>query len=207
MAYIYKIENNINGKIYIGKTLNTPEQRWKEHIRDSHRTEYANRPLYRAFKKYGIDNFQLSIVEQCSDAEVDAKEIYWIEYYGSFKYGYNATLGGDGKRYCDYDLIFALYEQGKNVREISEITKYDISTCRIALKNHGITHEQRMQRGREKITKVILQIDPLSEEIVGVFPSIQQAYDSLGKQHSGHIAEVCSGKRKTAYGYKWRYNN
>lgn len=35
MAYIYKIENNINGKIYIGKTLNTPEQRWKEHVRDS----------------------------------------------------------------------------------------------------------------------------------------------------------------------------
>ena len=80
-------------------------------MRDSHRLEYANRPLYRAFKKYGIDNFQLSIIEECNDIEVDAKEIYWIEYYGSFKYGYNATLGGDGKHYCDYDLIFALYDQ------------------------------------------------------------------------------------------------
>jgi predicted GIY-YIG superfamily endonuclease len=34
MAYIYKIENQINGKVYIGKTLDIPEHRWKEHLHD-----------------------------------------------------------------------------------------------------------------------------------------------------------------------------
>ena len=42
-------------------------------------------------------------------------------------------------------------------------------------------------------------------EIIKVFPSIQKAYDFLNKQHSGHIAAVCKGKRKTAYGYGWKY--
>ena len=205
MAYIYKIENLVNGKVYIGKTLSTPEQRWREHVHDSRNSDYSNRPLYKAFHKYGIDNFQLSTVEICQESQVNEREIYWIEYYGSFKNGYNATIGGDGKRYCDYDLIFALYQEGKNLKEIAEITHYDVATCRHALENFNITHEQRVQRGREKITKVVFQLDAKSEEIIAVYPSIQKAYDALGKQHSGHIAAVCAGKRKTAYGYKWKY--
>ena len=205
MAYIYKIINCVNGKIYIGKTLATPEQRWKEHVRDSQRAEYSERPLYKAFRKYGIENFQLTTIETCDYTIVNEREKYWIEYYGSFKYGYNATKGGDGKQYCDYDLIFALYKQGKNIKEIAAITHYDILTCRTALEHKGITHQERVERGREKINRVVLQLDPQTDEIIGIYPSIQKAYDSLGKQHSGHIAEVCVGKRKTAYGYKWRY--
>lgn len=205
MAYIYKIENQINGKVYIGKTLKTPEERFKIHIQDSKKLEISNRPLYKAFNKYGVDNFTISVIEECSDEIVNDREVYWIEIYGSFKYGYNATLGGDGKHYCDYDLIYALYEEGKNIKEISSITGYDKLTCKVALDNRGITHEKRVARGREKISKPILQLDPITEEIVGIYSSIQEAYNALGKQHSGHIAGVCNGKRKTAYGYKWRY--
>ena len=205
MAYIYKITNQVNGKVYIGKTLSTPEQRWKKHISDSKKEECKNRPLYRAFDKYGIENFQISIVEECSLEEVNEKEIQWIEIFGSFKYGYNATLGGDGKHYCDYDLIYALYNEGKNIKEISQITHYDKSTCRKALNNFNVSHEKRNARGREVITKSVIQIDKDTNQIITIFPSIQAAYNSLGKQHSGHIADVCNGKRKTAYGYKWQY--
>lgn len=207
MAYIYKITNTLNGKVYIGKTLSTPEQRWRQHLRDSRRPECAERPLYRAFNKYGFENFQLTTIEECEHTQVDERERYWIEYYGSFKNGYNATMGGDGKRYCDYDLIFALYQQGKNIKEIAEITQYNIGTCRKVLDNYGVAHDNRAVRGREKVSKVILQLDPRTEEIVGVYSSIQKAYDALGKQHSGHIAAVCNGKRKTAYGYKWKYQD
>lgn len=205
MAYIYQIKNKINGKIYVGKTLDLPEYRWKEHIHDYSREGYRDRPLYRAFTKYGIENFEFSVIEQCSDLEVNDREIYWIEYYGSFKNGYNATLGGDGKHYCDYDLIFALYKEGKNVKEIAELTHYDVNTCKRALDNRGITHQDRVSRGRKKINKVVLQLDKDTNEIISIYPSIQKAYDALGKQHSGHIASVCNGKRKTAYGYKWKY--
>ena len=37
MAFIYKITNDVNGKVYIGKTLYSVEKRWKEHINDSKR--------------------------------------------------------------------------------------------------------------------------------------------------------------------------
>lgn len=205
MAYIYKIENKINGKVYIGKTLLTPEERWKVHLRDCKKIDISNRPLYKAFQKYGVDNFSLSTIEECSEEIVNEREIFWIEVYGSFKYGYNATLGGDGKHYCDYDLIYTLFEEGKNISEISHITHYDIETCRKALNNRGITRDARERRGREKIMRPVLQLDKNTEEVISIYPSIQEAYNALGKQHSGHIAEVCNGKRKTAYGFKWRY--
>jgi hypothetical protein len=59
--------------------------------------------------KYGIEHFHISQIEETNDP--DEREKYWIEYYGTFKNGYNATIGGDGKRYLDYDLIIALYKE------------------------------------------------------------------------------------------------
>ena len=206
MAYIYKITNMLNNKVYIGKTLSTPEKRWREHINDSQKSQCAQRPLYRAFAKYGIENFQLDIIEECSPEEVNEKEIQWIEILGSFKYGYNATQGGDGKHYCDYDLIYTLFQEGKNIKQIAELTHYDIETCRKALENFNITAEMRQVRGRETIIKSVMQLDKDTNEILAIYPSIQAAYNVLNKQHSGHIAAVCTGKRKTAYGYKWKYS-
>lgn len=45
MGFIYKITNDVNGKVYIGKTLNTVESRWKEHCHDKDRRNMENRPL------------------------------------------------------------------------------------------------------------------------------------------------------------------
>ena len=98
MAYIYKIINCVNGKIYIGKTLATPEQRWKEHVRDSQRAEYSERPLYKAFRKYGIENFQLTTIETCDYTIVNEREKYWIGFYNSKEEGYNLTIGGQSYR-------------------------------------------------------------------------------------------------------------
>lgn len=205
MPYIYKITNQINKKIYIGKTLETIEERWRQHIKDSKRVRIEKRPLYSAFNKYGIDNFTIEIVEECSVKEIDERERYWIEYFRSFKEGYNATLGGDGRAYCDYDLIYTLFKQGLNLKEISKKLGYGTDTCSKALKTFGITKEQVINNGRDKIRKSIIQLDKDTEEIIQVFPSLKAAFASLGKQSSGHIAEVCKGKRKTAYGYKWKY--
>lgn len=74
MASIYKITNKINNKVYIGKTNNSIQQRFKEHIRDS--KKHSNRPLYRAFNKYGIDNFTISMVEECNPEVAAEREIY-----------------------------------------------------------------------------------------------------------------------------------
>ena len=93
---IYKITNKINGNAYVGLSINI-EKRWKSHIERSqneHDKEY-DKVLYHAFRKYGIDNFQFEILEECKPEELKDKEIYWIQYYDTFKHGYNATPGGD----------------------------------------------------------------------------------------------------------------
>lgn len=64
---IYKIENLINHKVYIGQSINI-KIRWKNHLKvsknpNSNCYEY---PLYKAFRKYGINNFSFEILEECS---------------------------------------------------------------------------------------------------------------------------------------------
>ena len=67
IGYIYKITNKINGKCYIGQTSDSIEHRWKEHIYDSNRKnrDCYNYPLYRAFRKYGTENFFIEEIEKC----------------------------------------------------------------------------------------------------------------------------------------------
>ena len=92
--FIYKIENKINGKIYIGKTeKNNPEDRWKSHCRDA---KYRKTKLYNAFKKYGIINFEFYVIEftgKVTRQRLNEREIYWIEVLSP---EYNMTKGGDG---------------------------------------------------------------------------------------------------------------
>lgn len=202
MAYIYKIVNDVNQKIYIGKTYHSVERRFKEHCSDSKREHCKNRPLYRAMNKYGIEHFYAEIVEETDCPE--EREVYWIEYFGSFKNGYNATVGGDGKPYADYDLIVSLYNQGTlSCTQIQKITGYDKDTISKALYNSGKTHEEIVEHGRDLARKKVAKIDPATGEIVAVYSSVNEA-----EKHNGntrHIAQVCIGKRKMCKGYQWKY--
>ena len=58
MGYIYKITNKINGKVYIGLTTTSIEQRWRGHINESKK---CDRHLYASMRKYGIENFNIEI--------------------------------------------------------------------------------------------------------------------------------------------------
>lgn len=205
MAYIYKIINNINDKIYIGKTLDTIEHRWTRHLSDMNKRAYEKRPLYNAMRKYGSNHFRIEEIECCKEDIVNERECYWIEYYNSFKHGYNATKGGDGKAYTDVELIIKLWNEGKNNKEIQKITGYDHKTITTHLDNYGITARERQQRGIVSQTKAVAMLDKKTNEIIRVFSSASEAERFLQKSGGRrHIHEVCNGKRKTAYGYKWR---
>ena len=96
MGYIYKITNKINGKVYIGQTKKTIEERFQEHLKKA--KIHTNRYLYDAMNKYGYENFIVSQIEKCPDNNLDEKEIFWIAFYQSNNklYGYNMTAGGGG---------------------------------------------------------------------------------------------------------------
>ena len=76
MAYIYKITNLINNKIYIGKTNRTIEERFKEHCNEYKKERSEKRPLYNAMNKYGIENFKIEQIEECSLEESSDRESY-----------------------------------------------------------------------------------------------------------------------------------
>lgn len=85
---IYKITNNINSKIYIGKDTKNNEKYFGSGIL-----------IKRSIKKYGIENFSKDILEECDNYdELNRNEIKWISYFNSTNknIGYNITSGGDG---------------------------------------------------------------------------------------------------------------
>ena len=209
MAYIYQITNDINGKVYIGKTERSIEERFQEHCKDSKRRDFEKRPLYRAMNKYGIEHFHIELLEETSNPE--EREVYWIEQKRSFKNGYNATMGGDGKRYVDYDLVIATYNEVQNQNEVARRLGISSDTVHIVLKNHHIDIVPSVTVAAITTGKVVNQYS-LDGEYIQSFPSAKAAAESLGKISStskgasSHISDVCRGKRKTAYGYKWKFS-
>ena len=208
MAYIYQITNDINGKIYIGKTERTIEERFKEHCKDYTRRDYEKRPLYRAMKKYGVEHFHIELLEETDNPE--EREVYWIEQKRSFKEGYNATLGGDGKHYVDYDLIIATYNEVQNQNEVARRMNIDVHTVRKVLQSYAISTLDARTAVILATGKIVNQYT-LDGEYIQSFPSAKAAAESLDKitstsnGASSHISDVCRGKRKTAYGYIWKF--
>lgn len=95
MIGIYKITNMQNGHCYIGQSR-CIEKRWSNHKIASHNEndKTYNYPLYKAFRKYGIDNFIFEVLEECKIEKLNEKEAYYISLY---KPEYNQTEGGDYK--------------------------------------------------------------------------------------------------------------
>jgi group I intron endonuclease len=206
MAYIYKITNLLNNKIYIGKTMSTPEDRFSQHIRDSKKTGINNRPLYKAINKYGIENFSLETIEECDFSIVNEREKYWIEYYNSYHYGYNATMGGDGKQYYDYTQIYILWKEGYNSQQIKDKIGCSDDTITIALRQFNVSTKERQIRANEENARKVAMLNYNTESIIQIFPSLSEAARFVKKpEGKGHISAVCKGKRKSAYGYKWKF--
>lgn len=214
MAYIYKITNLTNGKSYIGKTLSTIEERWKEHCRDSRRERCEKRPLYSAMNKYGIESFKIEQIEECHDDVVNEREVYWIEYFGTFKSGYNATVGGDGKHYLDYDLICETYKQVKNMTKTAELCNCHTDSVKKILKERDIPMLSSQEIAKNQQSKMINQYS-LNGEYIKTFPSVSDAaryIQSLAPEKrteiggiKQHISQVARGKRKTAYKFIWKF--
>ena len=92
---IYCVENKINHKKYIGKAKNI-ESRFKKHLCALIGKYHYNKYFQRAFNKYGIDNFYLWIIEECSEKDLYKKEKFYIKKFktNNPKFGYNNTEGG-----------------------------------------------------------------------------------------------------------------
>ena len=80
---IYIIENLINGKVYVGKTSKSIEQRWNEHLKKAKIKE--NRRLYDSINKYGPENFKISELDSIDDEKkINEMESWYIHIFRSY---------------------------------------------------------------------------------------------------------------------------
>lgn len=139
---IYKIENLINHKVYIGQSIHI-EKRWNEHCQNS-----SNSLIGKAIKKYGKDNFSFQILEEIQDiTKLNDLETYYIKQFNSLTpNGYNVVLidSQEHHQFNKYDfnifqqIIKDIKDESISFQEISK--KYDIDLSTVYYLNRGDCH-------------------------------------------------------------------
>lgn len=217
MVGIYKITNQINNKVYIGQTQDI-ERRFRQHHTEpfnENSTTY-NVLLYRAIRKYGIENFSFEIIEQCNQEALDCREKYWIAYYKSYihapnAWGYNMTEGGQTNsfsRVYDYGKIKELWDFGLSHSDIISQVKCSTWTLSQALNTYSIPVPERLYRSN--LYKAIgVNQYTLQGKFINSYPSIAAAVRNLQNEFphasTGNICAACKKRIASAYGYIWRY--
>lgn len=209
MIGIYKIQNLINGKIYIGQSVHV-KTRFNQHKAEARNGN--NRPLYNAIRKYSIENFSFEIIEECSQESLDEREIYWIQYFNSFKNGYNLTPGGNSPIKADIDFIYSLWDEGKSFGEIVEITSlsktcisnylhdYENYTPHESNRRGGIIVLQKINHNNEgnKICQYTFKGEFIKEW------SSQKHIERELKIDADLIGRVLNGRQIQAGGFQWK---
>ena len=121
MGEIYKITNNLDGRVYIGQVMNKSSQkRFKRHCGDRNGRLHSH--IDRALEKYGAENFTLQVLDTAeTKEELDEKERIWIDLLDATNplRGYNLTKGGDGGD----TYMFKTEEEMETIREKIRLTK------------------------------------------------------------------------------------
>ena len=211
MGYIYKITNKIDNKIYVGQTIRDVEERWKAHLHKGSKCRY----LSAAIKKYGVDNFDFQLVCITFDNQLNDMEIKYIEKYNSLvPNGYNLKMGGNsGTHHAETkqkisEALKKIYKNGlihsKPLlgKPLSEITKKKISE---SLKGRRLSQETINKIILSKKKYKIIQFDILGNRL-NSFETCQEAAEYIGTTRA-NVNHCCTGKRKTAKGFVWVYEN
>jgi len=161
---VYKITNKLDGTAYVGQTTKTLEQRFKAHCSQSER---GCPKMWNAIRKHGKDNFKIELLWSdpgCSQADLDAKEIAFIESYGTLHPGgYNLTKGGLGGRHSD-ETKKLISEKSKKAWE----------------ENGEKWRKERAEAGRSEEAKA-----KTSETLLRVFQERPEIRELISKTHKG----------------------
>jgi group I intron endonuclease len=185
--WIYKITNNVNGKIYIGQT------------------HYDN-PSYfgsgilikEAIKKYGIDKFEKAYIDTANDQnELDEKEKYWIKFHNSqdHKIGYNIADGGYNCFTMTDDIAKKIsntwktkYEQGYINNRIGTIMSEGVKS-KISNSNKG---KVRSDETKKKLSDI--NIGKILSKETKKKLSISHTGKCLSEEHKASIGKSLIGR-------------
>jgi group I intron endonuclease len=217
---VYKISNNFNTHAYIGQTWSTLVKRFKEHVRR------AGAPkLHNSIAKYGPSNFKIELLweDECTQAELDAKESYFIEELCTMSpNGYNLKEGGSGGKLSDESRLkmsnshrgkvnsietkakMAISAQGNTNcigRVLSEKTKRLIGDGNLGEKSYWYGKSG----GGHPASKKVEQWSKDGEQLIRTYSSLTEAANELGADLST-LTKCCKGSRKTCRGFTWKYS-
>ena len=123
---IYQIVNDVNGKMYIGQSIDI-FTRWITHKWELNANTHHNTHLQSAWNKHGEDNFSFNILEECPVELLDDRECYYIEKFNTTdsNTGYNLVSGGSCNRTFSQEVLEKM-SKSQTGRKHSEETKQKI---------------------------------------------------------------------------------
>lgn len=198
---VYLITNKINGKQYIGQTIQPLEDRWRYHKSKSSRCL----ALKSAIDKYGVDSFEIEILTICNnDQELNKKEVEFIKQFNTLApNGYNLTTGGE-RPYYSNESREKMSKSGKNRSPISEDTSKKLSNRIKGEKNHNFgkkfNEEHREKLSNSHIGKISTKRQKvICYESNKTYQSISEAAKDLN-MNVGYLHQIINGKRKSPKG-------
>lgn len=124
---IYKITNLVNGKIYVGATMDGIGKRWARHLTKTNAG--ATTPICNAIREFGAENFSITLVELCeNEGHMNEREAYWIATLSATNsnIGYNAKVGGGVRHQSDITKAkIGNLHRGKVSKYRKPILQYD----------------------------------------------------------------------------------
>lgn len=196
---IYKATNLVNGKVYIGQTIRSLDERVRQHINDTNamKDSFA---FHSAIRKYGEDNFRWEVIDKAySSRELDEKEVFWIKYYHSYISddecnGYNMTIGGNVFRGKDNPFY------GKTH---SEESREKIRKSKIG-QGIGNQYAKGKHTGKDNVMyRPIVQLT-MDGKFVAEYETAIDGAKAVNGDNST-IGKVCKGRLKSHKGYRWLY--
>lgn len=206
---IYGIKNLLNGKMYIGQTGMNFGDRWDSHRSLLNNGKHTNEHLQRAWQKYGCDNFEFMIIDECSVDLLDEKEKYYIKKYKDLNLSYNMQDGGQKSN----KLGVPLSEEAKRKigeknrinstgRKVPESVRAKMSNSHKGMKykpmsdagkrNLSIAHQKSCELNPKKLTvSDVLEIRRLFTDEHKKYSEIARTFNVSGQC----ISDICNYKR------------
>lgn len=213
---IYCIENLINGKKYIGQSVDI-QSRWCKHKSELNRNSHDNDYLQKSWNKYGADNFKFYVVEFCDIDRLDELEVYYIDLYKTLdrNKGYNLTSGGSfNKSYPPETRLKMSKSQIGHIVSLESRIKISSNHADCSGRNNGMYGKNHTAEAKKKISNANKgKTSPKRNrnnvycvELNKIFEDATEAAKELNLD-SSCILKCCRGERKTCGGYHWEFIN